>query len=123
MLEGREPELCLTKTLRNFSHENHFINFIKNIKLGNNVALKGYTILVRNSIMSFYAADLAAGENLVCKIIKAKTIKKCLVAAAELLIHSQMMNPTLNLMGKESKFISDVLHELKRWEKIYYRDD
>ena len=21
-------------------------------------------------------------------------------------------------MGKESKFISDVLHELKRWEKI-----
>ena len=29
-----------------------------------------------------------------------------------------MMIPTLNLMGKESKFISDVLHELKRWEKM-----
>ena len=93
--------------------KNHFIKFIKKIKIGNNVALKGYTILVRNSIMSCYAADLAAGETLVCKTIKAKTINKCLAAAAGLSIHSQMMNPTLNLMGKESKFISDVLHELK----------
>ena len=44
-----------------------------------------------------------------CKTVKAKTIKKYL---------AQMMNPTLNLMSKESKFISDVLHELKRWEKM-----
>ena len=95
--------------------QNHFIKFIKNIKLGNNVALKGYTLLVRNLIMSCYAADLAAEENLVCKTIKAITIKKYLAAAAEVSIHSQMMNPTLNWMGKESKFISDVLPELKRW--------
>ena len=32
-----------------------------------------------------------------------------------------MMNPTLYLMGKESKFIGDVLHELKRWEEIHNR--
>ena len=68
--------------------------------------------------MSCYAADLVAGENLVCKTIKAITIKKYLAVAAELSIQLQMMNPTLNLMGKESKFISDVLHELKRWEEI-----
>ena len=103
------------------SRQNHFIKFIKKIKLGNNVALKGYTLLVRNLIMSCYAADLAAGENLVCKTIKAKTIKKYLAAAAELSIQSQMMNPTLNLMGKESKLIGDVLHELKRWEKMSNR--
>ena len=100
------------------SRQNHFIKFIKKIKLGNNVALKGYALSVRNLIMSCYAADLAAGENLVCKTIKAITIKKYLAAAAELSIQSQMMNQTLNLMGKESKFIGDVLHELKRWEKM-----
>ena len=94
------------------SRQNHFINFIKKIKLGNNIALKGYTLLVRNLIMSCYAADLAARENLACKLIKAITIMKYLAAAAELSIDSQIMNQTLNLMGKESKFISDVLHEL-----------
>ena len=51
--------------------QNNFINFIKKIKLGNNVALKGYALSVRNLIMSCYAADLAAGENLACKTIKA----------------------------------------------------
>ena len=34
-----------------------------------------------------------------------------------------MMNPTLDLMGKKSKFISDILHESKRWEKIHNRQD
>ena len=53
------------------SRQNHFIKFIKKIKLGNNVALKGYTLSVRNLIMSCYAADIAAGENLACKTIKA----------------------------------------------------
>ena len=97
------------------SRQNHFIKFIKKIKLGNNVALKGYTLLVRNLMMSCYGADFAAEENQACKTIKAITIKKYLAAAVELSIHPQMMNPTLNFMGKESKFISDVLHELKRW--------
>ena len=70
------------------SRHNHFIKFIKKIKLENNVPLKGYTPLVKKLTMAFYAADLAAGENLVCKRIKAKTIKKYLAVAAELLIHS-----------------------------------
>ena len=92
--------------------QNHFIKFIQKIKLGNNVALKGYTPLVRNLIMSCCATDLAAGENLVCKTIKEKTIKTHLAGVADLSIHSQMMYQPLNLMGKQSKFISDVLHEL-----------
>ena len=33
------------------------------------------------------------------------------------------MNSTLNLMGKDSKFITDVLHELKRWEKMPNRKE
>ena len=37
--------------------------------------------------MLCYAADLAAEENLVFKIIKAETIKKYLAVAVELSIH------------------------------------
>ena len=29
-----------------------------------------------------------------------------------------MTNPTLDLMDRQSNFISDVLHELKRWKNI-----
>ena len=57
------------------------------------------------------ATYLVGKENLVCKSVEAVTIKKYLVAASELSTHSQMMNPTLNLMGSQSKFISYVLHE------------
>ena len=62
--------------------------------------MKGYNPLVRNLIISCYAADLVAGENLMCKTIKATTINKYLAVAVALSIHSQMMNPNLNLMGK-----------------------
>ena len=71
--------------------------------------------------MLYCTTDLVGKENLLCKLVEAVTIKKYLVAASELSIHSQMMNPTLYLMCKESKFICDVLHELKRWEEIHNR--
>ena len=32
-----------------------------------------------------------------------------------------MMNSTLSLVGNESKFISDILYEWKRWVKIHNR--
>ena len=61
--------------------------------------------------MLYCTTDLVGKENLLCKLVEAVTIKKYLVAASELSNHSQMMNPTLNSMGSQSKFISYVLHE------------
>ena len=69
--------------------------------------------------MPCYTTDSAARETLECRIIKAKTIKTYLAAASELSIYSQIMNSTLDLISNESKLISDVLHELKRWKLMY----
>ena len=54
-------------TLR--SRQNHFIKFLPDKKLGKNVALKGFTLNIRNIIMACYTANLAAGETLMCKTI------------------------------------------------------
>lgn len=47
------------------SRQNHLINFLADKKLGRNVALKGFTLNIRNIIMACYTANLAAGETLV----------------------------------------------------------
>ena len=101
-----------------YSRQKHFINFIKEKELGNNVALTGFTLNVRNIIMACYTAYLASGATLLCKTIKADTIKRYLKAAAELSAPAQMMNPTLDLMGNLSVFIKDIIHEAKRWESM-----
>ena len=103
-------------TLR--SRQNHFINFLSDKKLGKNVALKGFTLDIRNIIMACYTANLAAGETLLCKTIKSDTVLRYLSAAAELSVPAKMMNPCLNIMGNQSNYISDIIHELKRWESM-----
>ena len=82
------------------SRQIHFIEFIKTMKLGNNVALKGFTTLTRNAIMACYVAHLAAGNTLLCKSIKSCTISKYLDAASDLSKPAQMINPTIDIMGK-----------------------
>ena len=96
----------------------HFINFIEGLQLSNNVALAGFTLNVRNIIMSCYTAYLASGATLLCKTIKVDTIKRYLSAAAELSIPAQMVNPCLDLMGKTSVFIRNILYEARRWESM-----
>ena len=66
--------------------------------------------------MACYTANLASGENLLCKTIKAGTITRYLSAAAELSLHANTMSPLLDITGKRSKYISDVINEIKRWE-------
>ena len=88
------------------------------MKLDTNVALQGFTQIVRNIIMACYTAHLASGKTLLCRAIKTLTIKKYLKAATYLYIPFQMMNPTLNLLGNQSKYIGDILHESTRWEFI-----
>ena len=69
-------------TLR--ARQNNFIKFLLKSKLGHNHVLSGYSQNVRNIIMACYAADLVAGQNLLCMTLKAGTILRYLQAAAEL---------------------------------------
>ena len=101
-----------------YSRQKHFINFIKEKEVGNNVALTGFTLNVRNIIMACYTAYLASEATLLCKTIKSDTIKRYLSVASELSAPAQMMNPTLDLMGNLSVFIKDIIHEAKRWESM-----
>ena len=100
------------------SRQNHFIKFLSDKKLGKNVALKGFTLNVRNIIMACYTVSLATGNTLMCKTIASGTLKRYLGAAAELSRPANMMNPCLDIMGKQSRYISDIIKELKRWESI-----
>ena len=86
--------------------------------LGTNVSLKGFTQVVRNVIMACYVAHLASGQTLLCRSIKTCTIRKYLKAASDLSIPFQMMNPTVDIQAKESKFIKDIMHEAHRWESM-----
>ena len=56
------------------SRQLHFMEFIKTMKLGNNVALTGFTTLTRNAIMACYVVHLAAGNNLLCKSIISRDV-------------------------------------------------
>ena len=69
-------------------------------------------------IMACYTAHLATGETLLCKSIKSSTIIRYLSAAAELSIPAKMLNPCLDIMGNLSRYIKDIMNELKRWESI-----
>ena len=99
-------------TLR--SRQRNFVKFLLKSKLGNNTSLLGYSQNTRNIIMACYAADLVAGENLLCMTLKAGTILCYLQAAAELSIPANMMNPCLDITGKQPKYIRDIITEVKR---------
>ena len=100
------------------SRKSRFIKFIKDMQLDDNVTLWGFTPNIRNIIMVCYTAHLALGQTLLCCAIKTVTIKKYLKAATDLSIPFQMMNPTLDLLGKQSKYIGGILHEASRWESM-----
>ena len=68
--------------------------------------------------MACYTAYLAAGNTLYCKTIKSGTIKRYLTAASEFSVPAQMVNPCLNIMGKQCVYIKDILNESRRWESI-----
>ena len=122
IIEGTKSRTMSTKAIGTFcSRQKHFIKFLHHIKLGNNVALTCFTLTVRH--MACYTAYLATGETLLCKSIKANTIKRYLEAASELSIPAGLMNPCLDIKGKLSKHISDLIKEIKRWEKIPNRKE
>ena len=113
-----------TKQIRTLcSRQQHFLQFLDSVKLGNNYALTGFTLTTRNIIMACYTAHLATGETLLCKSIKTNTIIRYLNAAAELSTLAKMMNPCLDIMGNQSTYIKDIIREHKRWESIPNRKE
>ena len=105
------------------SRKQHFIQFLNRVKLGNNYALKGFTLTTRNVIMACYTAYLGTGETLLCKSIKADTIVRYLNAAVEFSTSAQLMNPCLDIMGNQSTYIKDILREIRRWESVPNRKE
>ena len=93
--------------------QQHLIRFLEEIKLGNNVALKGFSLTTRNIIMACYTAHLAISETLLCKSIKSSTILRYLSAIAESSIPAKTLNPCLDIMGNFSTHIKDIINELK----------
>ena len=68
--------------------------------------------------MTCYTADIVAGKNILCRSLKSGTISIYLGAAADLSILANMRSPCLDTTDKQSRFIKDILHEVKRWEHI-----
>ena len=68
--------------------------------------------------MACYTANLVSGENILCKTLKSGTISRYLSAASELSTLSNVINPCLDVTGKQSKHIKDIINEVKRWESI-----
>ena len=82
------------------SRQKYFINFLSHKNLGKNIALKSFTLNIRNIIMACYTVHLATGHTLMCKTIASGTIKRYLNAAADVSRPANMMNPCLDIMGK-----------------------
>ena len=68
--------------------------------------------------MTHYTAHLATGNTLMCKTVLSGTIRRYLNAAAELSRPANIINPCLDIIGKTSRYISDIIKELKRWESV-----
>ena len=80
------------------SRQNHFINVLEDTKLGKNVALRGFSLNIRQNIRACYTVHLAGGQTLLCKTIASVTIKRYLSAAAELSGPANILNLCLDIM-------------------------
>ena len=110
IVTGTRSRIMSTKQIGTLcSRQQHFIQFLDSVKLGNNYALKGFTLTTRNIIMACYTAYLATGETLLCKSIKTNTIIRYLNATAELSTLAKMINPCLDIMGNQSMYIKDII--------------
>jgi hypothetical protein len=68
--------------------------------------------------MACYTASLVSGDNLLCSTLKSGTISRYLHAAAEFSLSNNIINPCLDTTGKQSKYVKDILNEVKRWEVV-----
>ena len=59
--------------------------------------------------MACYTVHLVTGHTLMCMTIASGTIKRYLNAAAALSRPANMMKPCLDIMGKTSRYINDII--------------
>ena len=80
--------------------------------------MSGFNQSNRNLILSCYATFLAQGNTLLCRSIKAKTIREYLFAACLFSEQIGLSNPKIDIYGKECRLVREILHEVARWEEI-----
>ena len=77
----------------------------------------------RNFFMAMYAVFLTGGETLLCRSIKADTIRRYLNNAAELCKPRRLMSPLITCEGRPSDWVESIIKEHKRWEKMPDRQE
>ena len=68
--------------------------------------------------MAGCTTNLVAGDNILCTTLKSSTILRYLSAAITFAINASVINPCLDISGKQSKNTNDIITEVKRWETI-----
>ena len=84
------------------------------MKLRKYFALVGFSVIIRNAIMAYYATQLAVSRALLCKSINTSPISRYLCVAASLSCLAQMTNPTIVIICNRLKLSTYPLHESKR---------
>ena len=78
------------------------MELIKTMNVVNNVILTGFSFLTRNTIMPCYVSRLTVGHTLLCKGIQTRAKSRYLRAVADLSCPAQIMNPIIEVTGKQS---------------------
>ena len=77
----------------------------------------------RNLVMARYAMNLSQGYGIKCHTITSGTMKRYLMAVAEISEAQKLPNPILNSRSITSPYINKVLDELRRWEAMPNRTE
>lgn len=73
----------------------------------------------RSNVLACYTLWLATGSTLVCRAIKADTMKRYLKAVDDLASARSLVSPQyFGLNGEKNKDTEDILRECKRWEQM-----
>jgi hypothetical protein len=73
--------------------------------------------------MACYVLHLTLGHNLLCKTLKAATIKLYLYSVTSLFRDADVPDPTLDVNNKKFAMICEILTESERWEQVANRKE
>jgi hypothetical protein len=105
------------------SRQQFYIDWINEIGLGTDHLLESHPQRTKNFIMSCYVLHLTLGHNLLCKTLKAATIRLYIYSVVSLFTDAGLPDPTLNVNNKKFAMISDILTETERWEQVANRKE
>lgn len=73
--------------------------------------------------MACYTLHLTLGHNLLCKIIKANTVRLYLRSAISLFTDAGIPNPSHDVNHKQFSMICEIITESERWENVANRKE